>query len=422
MSFLAVPAPAAPRADAVGKAVAVVLFAIIILQRFGLNLGSYSLSPTLPAVYGLLGVALFQRVLTVSLPRLIVYALCMTVALASTLLNEKETSFTSLLLIVTMYLPFVFAISPASSATQRKAVDLFLDICTCCAVAGIAQFYLQFVIHPRWLFDFTPYLPHAIRGPAGFNTVIPVGTHYKSNGFLFREPSGFSYVMALCLMLEYSARRRVRRLACFALALLLTYSGTGLLALIIGVLMPPSRRTIVRALFLAVVGGLLFVILDPFLNLSFTVGRLGEFDSERSSAYMRYIGPARLLMDTLRTEPWTLWLGHGPGTITHHHANYEFHDPTWAKLIYEYGLVGFTLFTGLFVMILRRSQMPLSLRITLFVAWMIMGGHLLSPEENFLVFTLVGLLPEGEWTPARAPAPVHTLTGQPVLRPREGTS
>lgn len=427
------PAPAATserRTEAMGKVVAVVLFAVIVLQRFGLNLGSFSLSPALPAIYALLVVALLQRVLTVSVFRLVVYALCMAVALASMLLNEARTSYTSLLLIATMYLPFVFAISGDSLVNQRRAVDIFLGICTWCAVAGIVQFFVQFIVCPPWLFDFTSYLPTTLRGPTGFNTVIPVGSHFKSNGFVFREPSGFSFVMALALMLEYLSRRRVRQLVCFALALLLTYSGTGLLALVIGVLMPPSRRTATRALLLVALGALLFVVLDPFLNLSFTLGRLGEFNSERSSAYLRYIGPARMLGDTFLSDAWTPWLGHGPGTITRLRLNYEFHDPTWAKLLYEYGVVGFVLFSSLFVLTLRRSAMPLPSRIVLFFAWMVMGGHLLSPEQNFLTFTLVGLLPEGEWLPATEPradhgadrGSDHALAGKQSFRPREGTS
>lgn len=421
MSLL--PSPAAPerRRSGVGTAVAVALFATIVLQRFGLNLGSYSLSPTLPAIYGLLLVALFQRVLVVAPLRLLAYGLCMTVALLSALLNETRTSQSSLLLIATMYLPFVFAIDRRGGVEQQQAVDLFLNICTFCAVMGVAQFYAQFVVRPGWLFDFTPYLPRALRGPAGFNTVIPVGNHFKSNGFFLREPSGFSFLMALALMMEHASRRRPWRLVGYALALLLTYSGTGLLALVIGVLMPPSRRTAIRAAVIAVVGAVLFVVLDPFLDLSFTIARLGEFNSEKSSAYMRYIGPGRMLLDTLNTEAGTLWLGHGPGTITHQHRDYEFHDPTWAKLLYEYGIVGFVLFTGLMLLILRRSAMPVSLRIVLFVAWMIMGGHLLSPEQNFLTFLLVGLLPEGAW-PRRADAPVlaRPVAGgaslQPLLR------
>jgi hypothetical protein len=91
-------------------------------------------------------------------------------------------------------------------------------------------------------------------------------------------------------------------------------------------------------------------------------------------------------------------------------VGYEFHDPTWAKLIFEYGLLGFAAFVALFLVALHRAQPPLRARAMLFGGWLLMGGHLLSPEQNFLTLALVGLLP------AAFPAPVpHRV---PVLRPR----
>jgi hypothetical protein len=75
--------------------------------------------------------------------------------------------------------------------------------------------------------------------------------------------------------------------------------------------------------------------------------------------------------------------------------SYEFHDPTWAKLLFEYGALGFVTFVGLFLTALRRPGIPLQLRAALFWGWLIMGGHLLSPEQNFLTLMLVGLTPFG---------------------------
>jgi len=251
-------------------------------------------------------------------------------------------------------------------------------------------------VHGDWLFDFTGYLPAWLRGPGGFNTVIPVGGHFKSNGFFFREPSGFSFLMALALVMECLGRRRAPRVAVFGLALLLTYSGTGLLALLIGALVPLRRKTLGRLALLAAIGAVAFWLLDDALNLSFTLRRLDEFGSERSSGYIRYIAPGRLLAETASAEPATLWLGHGPGSISHKQAGFEFHDPTWAKLIFEYGLLGFAAFVTLFLMAMRRSAAPLRVRAMLVAAWLIMGGHLLSPEQNFLTLALVGLFPHPE--------------------------
>jgi hypothetical protein len=158
----------------------------------------------------------------------------------------------------------------------------------------------------------------------------------------------------------------------------------------------------------------LYALLAGPLNLTYTLSRLDEFGSEDSSAYIRYVAPGRLLAEAAASSPGTLWFGHGPGTIFRQDVGYEFHDPTWAKLIFEYGVTGFLAFLALFLAALRISSQdsppPLRARAMLFGGWLLMGGHLLSPEQNFLTLALVGLLP------ATVPAPAPRR--QPAIRPR----
>jgi len=374
-------------------AITALLLSVTVLERFGINFGSYSLNLALPVMYGVLLFAAFTGALAVSMPRLIVYLLCMATAVISMFLNPERSSSTSLMLLATIYLPFAFVLTPRSGVSPEAVTRIFLEISFACALIGIAQFYLQFVFHRDWLFDYSGYIPSALRGPSGFNTVISVGSHYKSNGFFFREPSGFSFIMALALVAEYLTARRYLRIGCLALALLLSYSGTGLLALAIGMLIPLNRKTLTRVALLGLAAVLLYFLLDGVLNLSFTLGRVNEFGSERSSAYIRYIAPARLLRDTFTSELWSPWFGHGPGTITRAAMTYEFHDPTWAKLLYEYGVAGFIAFQVLLLAICRRSPAALSVRAILFAAWLVMGGHLLSPEQDYLTLALAGLIP-----------------------------
>jgi hypothetical protein len=389
----AAPVPRARRA--LRAAFVALLLAITVGQRFGLNFGSYSLNLALPAMYTLLAVAVLSGVLLLSLKRLLLYGACVALALQSAMANASHASMASFLLLLVMYLPFVFVLraDALGELGARWSLHAFMNIALACAVAGIAQFYAQFIGHADWLFDFTGYLPTWLRGPSGFNTVISVGSLHKSNGFFFREPSGFSFIMALGLLAEWAHARRLWRLGCFGLALLLSYSGSGLLALFIGMLFPLGPKTFVRLALLACVGGALCWLLGDVLNLSFTLGRVGEFGSERSSAYIRYIAPLRLVRDSFETHVFTPFLGHGPGTILHANPGYEFHDPTWAKLVFEYGLLGLVAFVALFLTSLGRAAIPMELRAALFFSWLLMGGHLLSPEQNFLMLALVGLVP-----------------------------
>jgi hypothetical protein len=388
-------------------ALSFLLLSTTVLQRFGINFGAYSLNMALIGMYGYLAVAAASGALALSQRRLLLYLACAGVALASWLVNanfarEDRSSVSSLLLLLIMYLPFVFVVRGESAPGARWVLRHFLDLALFCALAGILQFGAQFVLKADWLFDFSAYVPASLHGPSGFNTVIPVGSLFKSNGFFFREPSGFSFLMALALICEWALDRRWARLGCYALALLLTYSGTGLLALLIAALFPFGRKTLLRLGALGLAGAATLLILGDALNLSFTLERVQEFGSERSSAYIRYVAPMRVIYDTWDLAAWTPWLGQGPGSIFRQPLPYEFHDPTWAKLVVEYGCLGAVCFVALFLAMLgRRSdardgwEIPVRIRATLFFCWLLMGGHLLSPEVNFMSLALAGLLEPG---------------------------
>jgi hypothetical protein len=388
-----------PRGAAVRAALVLLLVWATVLQRFGVN---GALSGTLVVGYGFLTVAALAGALLISIKRLILYAVCMAIATASLLLNQAQplvvrASLPSLALLGAIYLPFTLTLKPRflADCDATWVMRFFLNLSLLCAAAGILQFYAQFFVHSDWLFDFRPYLPALLRGPDGANTVIAVGSQHKANGFFFSEPSGFSFIVALGFLAESATHKRLPRLACLALALLLSYSGTGVLTVLIGILFPIGRRTLVRGLLVGVVGGLAVWLLSDALNLSFTIARIAEFGSERSSGYIRYVAPLRLIADTWHTEAWTFWLGHGPGTILLE-ANmraYRYFDPTWAKLLYEYGGLGFIAFLALVISVLRSAAVATQVRAALFFCWLVMGGHLLSAEINFLLLGLVGLLP-----------------------------
>jgi hypothetical protein len=374
-----------------------VILSATVLSRFGINLGTYSLNSSLIAVYVLISFALLSGNSIIDPRRLFAYYICVAVASTSFLVNKgfghvDRASWTSLFLLVAIYFPFVFVFHTNGSKENQLlwVMRAFSNIALFCACAGIAQFFAQFFIHSEWLFDFSRYIPTLLQGPGGYNTVIPVGSLYKSNGFFFREPSLFSFAMALALLGELALYKRLLRIALLGLALLLSYSGTGLLALFIGLMFPLGRRTIVQLLWLLGIGGLVVWLLGDVLNLSFTLGRVQEFGSERSSAYIRYIAPMRLLHDSFDTDAWTALFGHGPGTIQRTTQGYEFHDPTWAKLIFEYGLLGFMAFLVLVMAALNQRLMSIQVRAALFFCWLIMGGHLLTPETVALVLALVG--------------------------------
>jgi hypothetical protein len=192
---------------------------------------------------------------------------------------------------------------------------------------------------------------------------------------------------------EIALFHRPLRMVALTFALLLTYSGTGLLALLIGLALSVRWRTIGRMSFMLAIAGLCLWASSDFLNLSFTLDRIDEFGNEHSSAYMRYVAPMRLVSDVLFSQPWSVWLGLGPGTILRLSQDaYVFHDPTWAKLLVEYGVFGFAAFVALMLVCVQQRSLPVQIKAVLFFSWLVMGGHLLSPDNVYLAFLMTGLL------------------------------
>ncbi|MDO9315459.1 MAG: hypothetical protein Q7T97_13025 [Burkholderiaceae bacterium] len=377
------------------------LFAgMVMTDRFGIAIGSFPLGLTMPLAYVLLAVLLLNGRLALDALSLALFAGLTTVGVLSFLLNAtidggNRTSVLSLWLMLAIYLPFVFnqVRQPDTQGhwlwMMRTAGNVLLIV----AIAGIVQFYAQFVIRTPWLFDISKLIPDPIRAQGIYNSAIPVGSIFKANGLFCREPSNFSFWMAFGLLIELALFKRVKRMLCFGLALLLSYSGTGLLTLAFGLLFPFRPRL------LAWVGAGLVLILgsnalagDP-LNLAFTFSRFGEFSARGSSAYARYVAPMFLVDASFETTPWAVWLGHGPGTIQQSVAAFDSHDPTWAKLLFEYGIVGFVVCVGFVAYRLGRFPAPFQFRSVLFANWLVMGGYLLTPETVYVLYVVLGMWP-----------------------------
>jgi hypothetical protein len=387
-----------PRALKVGLVAAMV--SLILLTRFGVNTGAYGLNFGVPILYVLIFAGLWKYRVHLDLPGLLLFVFFMTAGALSLLVNmnlpyDAGGSPASLILLAALYLPFVFVLKPFPQSREAWlwTMRAFSNIAAFVAVTGIVQFCMQFVWHPPWLFDFSPLIPKAISVDILFNSEISTGSAFKSNGFFLREPSAFSFLMAFSLICEMALFKRWSRMVLFATGLLLSYSGTGLLALAFGLMFPFGFKTAVRIGVIAVVGLIVFVLFGDALNLSFTLSRVGEFSAEHSSGDIRYVAPMRLVSELIDSDTWTALLGHGPGTIFHAVRSYEFHDPTWAKLVYEYGLIGFAGCLMLMLYAMSRSHAPVQIRATLFFCWLIQGGHLLTPENVLLIYVLLAIWP-----------------------------
>lgn len=291
-----------------------------------------------------------------------------------------EKTFSSLCLMLVIYFPFVFK-PIASNSPNKPFYALYFRMVFFLGLAGVTQFFAQFLFSPSWLFDYRPFLPDLLRNLNVMNTVIPIGNFLKSNGFFSLEPSFFSQWMALGLFFFGLFSTSFLSFFVFLSGLICSFSGTGLiLAFLVccfSLAYFEQKRRWVLILFFG-----LFVFLGFLYPNSFLMTRIDEFKAgagvRTTSAAARFITPLFLVEEGLKNSPKSFFFGNGPGTITKVTRDFESHDPVWAKLFFEYGLVGsFALLFFLFSSA-KNTRNSFLFSFLFFIQWFFLGGHLLS--------------------------------------------
>ena len=386
------------------SAIVFAMLALTVLDRFGLRLtADYSIPPGLMALYALVAAMVLSGTAALNVRGALAYAAVASIGALSFLVNaffapRPEISITSYLLLFILYAPFAVSLRPGAVAPQlwRWMAGLYITFALFLAAAGIAQFFIQFVYRPEWLFNYTPLIPDAIRASGGWNTVNWADDWIKSNGFFLREASIFSVAMAFALLCELSLRRRKWAMAMLATGLVLTYSGSGLLCLAVAMLFPLGRRSLLRMLAVAAVAAAIYFLFGEALNLTYTLDRIGEINSDKTSAYCRFVYPNVLIGQHLDSSLWASVLGHGPGTMPKLDATCSNGvETTYAKALFEYGLAGTLAFGALVLGALNRSRAPIRIRVALGVMWLLLGGNLLTSEFLLLIYLFSALWPEG---------------------------
>lgn len=368
------------------------LIGSVFLSRFSFNFHERKLAlPLLIIAASVAGLALFGK-LRIHLPRAILFTLTMAAMVTSTVLGGAgRVSVMSFLLLAVIYLGYIFVVE-CSAATYAWIIGAFRAICLVTACAGIAQFFAQLVIPGPTLFTYRGYIPDQFLA-LEYHYVDPIdlwaGAN-KSNGFFLPEPSIFSQLMGLAAVVELLFFRPSWRLAVIGFALFVAFSGTGVLLCLVFLPVLLLRRGDPSLLLLAICALLLLLLFINSPYLEPFVGRLGEFDSTRSSAFARFLSPFYLFDDFLLPNLRNALFGMGPGAIDVFFNNYyiDVHDPTWGKVFFEYGLVG-TLPFAVFVLCSFFGDAPEKwLSSALFFNWLLLGGYLLSAPVAGLVLAL----------------------------------
>jgi MFS family permease len=308
--------------------------------------------------------------------------------------SDSSTSWTSLLLLLALLAPFSFRMTDRYDlrSVQECIQDTFVSAATVIGLIAIIQIVVVNAVKTPFLTNIHFVLPDAIRG-AGNYAYTREGTGLiKANGFFLRESATLSIVMALALMIEFYGKARLRILAIVGAGLICSFSGSGILALFAGFVLPRSIGRI--PVFIASLIGLvailfvLYIANIPYLDAWFD--RLEEFTTPNTSGYARFVAPFAMVVHSFE-EVASTWLGKGAGSYLREimllRVKYEVNDPTWAKLIYEYGVLGFILVSSIFVIRLYLSSARIEVCNFLLFIWL-SGGLLLKPDFTLMVWLL----------------------------------
>jgi hypothetical protein len=340
-----------------------------------------SISLFLLPVVAFLGFAF--RALGIDATRLAIFLLLTGALSVISLFGVTELSVSSLAMFTVVHLPFVFGAKPASTVdrardgTAASIHSTFLNLALVLAWCGIAQFFLQSVIDVRFLFPIENFFPSSLV-VQHFNSqgIVEYGSQtYRANGVFLPEPSFFSQLMGIAIILELCLKGRWHRLAVYGVALLSAAAGTGMLILAICVPLLIAKRARWDLLLLAAAAIAVIGALGDSSYAGHLASRAGEFNANGSSAFARFIGGFYLFDQFLWNDPWRTLFGFGAGSFSElaSHAHYSVAEMPVFKMILEFGLLGALLYFLVIGYFLFSSPAPKLLSLAIAIAFLLNG-------------------------------------------------
>ena len=189
-----------------------------------------------------------------------------------------------------------------------------------------------------------------------------------------------------------------RKIALFALALVTTVSGTGLILLAAGLAAYSLRKGPRFTLQMVATGGLAIGALLVSPLGSTYLARAKEVTIPSSSGYQRFIAPYTHMWSILSNESWTrVLVGQGAGFADRNAASIQaltrlpLTSPPIAKLLEEYGLVAGGLFLGFLVYVLLARVPDSTMAVTILVFFFLLSGSLLQTQTVFVCWFFTSL-------------------------------
>lgn len=381
----------------------ILVLAIITTQRIGVPIGGYRLPVLLPAAYVVLGVGFLRGWLVVQRTRLFGYLLAMvaiTVTVVITLARLAAVpdgfmpSITSAAYVAFLYLPFT-VVRSAKGGPSRSPLATYQSVMAFFAVVAIGQMAVQLVglgAVARW----DPLPSHLALADFHYLNPLQYGSRFiKPNGYVFVEPSTLSQYLAVAAVVEIAVFRRMANVVLYLVAILVTFSGTGLMLFGVGALVVASSqmqrgRLIVREvlLMLGVLATLALFAVSPLAT--YTLRRVAEFSNPHASGYIRFVAPYAALGAWASDGEVVFGAGPGYASVSVDAGGMALATPP-VKLLVEYGVVGAACF-GLFLLItVLTTREDLALLAVLLVSYLVLGGSLLRTDKVLLWWILAAV-------------------------------
>lgn len=399
------------RGDPVAKGLILgLLVANTFLQKLAIPGTGGGLPLSLLVTVGLVAAGVATRRLAPVAAVLVAMLACIGLLLLASGLSPGSTvSLNAFALVAVLLVPYGFALRPGA-LPEGFAVRAFGAFAAGFAVLGIVQFFAQFVVGAERAFYLDLALPESLL-LSGFNNLNELSYQagiYKANGVFLLEAAFLNQFLCVAILLELLHARRLRRLALYGAGVLVTYSGTGVLML---AAITPAYLLHQRQFWLLGLGGLaaaLVVLFGEAFGLGALLDRANEFSSDQSSGFARFLSIFYLLDRFVWVDPATILFGRGPGSVREYFTTVGFaaFDPSWGKVTYEYGLVGFGAYFAFLGFCVRRAAGSGYLKAALLIQFLFLGGYASTTPVHIELWTLL------VWpTPARASAPARSRAG-----------
>jgi hypothetical protein len=240
-------------------------------------------------------------------------------------------------------------------------------------------------------FSFRDIFPATFR-VNGYNTtnaIVYGGSVFRANGFLFYEPSFFSQFLGLAILVEMRTRRSPLALALFIAGMLASFSGTGLIMLGCGLLIVASRSFAVskKEALIAFLPLLLIALIGIYVFPEFFISRLEEFVQENSSAYIRFVSPFIYVFLAYTSSFVSMLLGVGPGVAgSLRDAEMMADFPGIGKMLFEYGMLGVTVVSAIYLRYCKRANMVTWIRWPILLIQFLLNNGIFTPVTlTFLI-------------------------------------